>query len=137
MRVPVRWGLLQRGGDDLLHLLIADEPGPARPRLVSQPLQPVLQEPAPPLRHHVPGNTQLSGNRTHRPAISARQDDPRPPGQRLRRLAPPRPRGQRHALVIGQLRGTSFGLGTAQAIKAESLTQDTSQIVREGDAFEF
>ena len=40
MRVPARRCLLQRRGDHRLDLLVPDQPGPARPRLVGQPLQP-------------------------------------------------------------------------------------------------
>jgi hypothetical protein len=59
----------QGRGDNQLGLLVADRPRPAGPRLVGQPSQPLPQEPAPPLRHHVPRNAQLSRHGTDRPAL--------------------------------------------------------------------
>ena len=41
---------LQRRGDQRLDLLVADHPRPARPRLVEQPVEPLLDEPVAPLR---------------------------------------------------------------------------------------
>jgi len=97
-------------------------------RLVCQPLQPFPQEPRPPLRHHVPGDTEVSCYRAVRPSRVAGQDDPRPAGQRLRGLTPPRPRGQRPPLVIGQVEGNQLRARRCQILLpvAELLTQDTS-----------
>jgi hypothetical protein len=135
VRVPASRGLPQSSGDDLLDLVVADKPGPAGPRLVRQPLQPFPQEPAPPLRHHVPGNAQFSGYGADRPALGAGQDDPRPLSQRLRGLPPPRPGSQRLPLVVGQLKGNQLGARHQPSLptKAELLTQDTSsQLETEG-----
>ena len=52
--------LLQRGDDDLLDLVQQDRRRPARPGLVDQPVQPPLDEPAPPLRHRLLADPQRS-----------------------------------------------------------------------------
>jgi hypothetical protein len=114
VRVPARRCLLQRRGDHLLHLGVADRPGPSRPRLIRQPLQPRRQEPRPPLGHRVPGNAQLGSDSLIRVPGCAGQDDPRPQRQRLRCLPPARPGFQRGALLVSQVKRASFGLGTAE-----------------------
>jgi hypothetical protein len=111
---PVRRVLrraLQRGDHDPLDLLIGDRPGPSRPRLVQQALKPPLGEPVAPLRDCRARDPELLGDLTIRSAVRRGQHDPRPQRQRLRGLAPARPRLQTRAFLIRQLDNNSSRSG--------------------------
>jgi hypothetical protein len=92
---------LERLDDDLLDLLIGDHARAPRPRLVGEPVEPVLQKPRAPLAGHIATNPQLGGDLGVPQAVSRQQHDPRP--QRLRARAPPRPGLQLRALVVREL----------------------------------
>ena len=91
-RVP--GDLLQGGGDDLLNLVQQDRRRPARPLLIAQPVQPALDEPAPPPGHVVLAGPQLRRYGLVLPALRAGQHDLRAQRQYLRGLATPCPPGQ-------------------------------------------
>jgi hypothetical protein len=95
-------GLLQGRHDHVLDLVQQDRRRPARPRLIYQPVQPPLGEPAPPPRHCRLGHPQLPGDLLIAPASGAGQDDLRPQRQCLGGLRPPRPPGQLVPLGISQ-----------------------------------
>ena len=99
---PIRRRRLQRPRDDLVHLIVGHRPRPARPRLVDQPLQPVLREPAPPLHHRRHRHPDRRRDLPVRPLRRAAQHDPRPGRQRLRRLRPAHPALQHPPLLVGQ-----------------------------------
>ncbi len=102
---PVRGvlrGLLQRGHHHRLHPISGDRRRPPRARLVTQPVHAVLDEPAPPLADRRCRHPQILGDILVGQTIRARQHDPRPQRQRLRRLRPTRPPRQLGTLVIGQ-----------------------------------
>jgi hypothetical protein len=105
-RRPVRGVLgrgLERGDHDPFDLLIGDRPRLPRPRLVQQSLQSGRGEALAPLRDRRTRDTQLLGDLRIRQTISRRQHDPRAPRQRLRGLAPPRPRLQAGAFILREL----------------------------------
>lgn len=54
----IRRGLFQGGGDDVLDLVQQDRRRSARPRLVDQPIEASVHEPATPLRHRMLPNPQ-------------------------------------------------------------------------------
>ena len=87
-RRPVRRVLrrrLKRLGDHRIDLVVGDRPRPPRPRLVGQPVKPVLGEPAAPLGDHAARHAQLASQLSVRSvAIGHRQHDPRPQRKRLR-----------------------------------------------------
>ncbi len=84
--------LFQRRRDHLLHLVQQDRWRATRPRLIHQTLQTFVHEPSPPLVHRVRCDTQIGRDPLIRhPRLRARQHDPRPQRQRLRRGRPPRP----------------------------------------------
>jgi hypothetical protein len=89
---------------DRFHLIHADGGRPARPGLVDQAVQPLRQEPAPPLTDGVGGHPQLAGDHDDRWHLRTRtrQHDPRAQGQRLGLRRPPRPPLQHRPLVIRQ-----------------------------------
>jgi hypothetical protein len=98
----IRRGLLQRGHDHGLNLLVGDPAGGARPWLVDQPLQPAGHKPRPPLAHRGQRHPQLRGDLLVGRPGGAGQHDPAPQRQPLGALGPPRPAGQCLALVVGQ-----------------------------------
>ena len=65
--------------------------GRAGTRLVRQALQPIAHEPGPPLVHRLRPDTRTTRHVLVGRALRARQHDPRPQRQSLRRLRPPRP----------------------------------------------
>ena len=94
--------LLQRGGDDLFHLVQQDRQRPARPRLISQPVQPLRGEPAAPFAHRRRIDPQAGGGLLVRRPLRAGQHDLGPQRQRLAGLGPPRPPRQLIPLLAGQ-----------------------------------
>ena len=77
--------------DHLLDLLVGDRPRPPRPRLIAQPVKPMLGEAVAPLGDHRATGPQLLGDLGVRQARGRQQHDPRAQRQRLRGRAPPRP----------------------------------------------
>jgi hypothetical protein len=91
-RVPRR--RLQRLDDHLLDPRIGNRPPPARPRLVQQPLSPILREPRAPLPHRRVIHRQTLGDLRVLQPIGRPEHDPGTQRQRLSALATPRPRVQ-------------------------------------------
>ena len=72
------------------------------PRLIGQPLQPPLDEPAPPPGYRARRHPQLGRGLLVAQPPCAGQHDLRPQRQRLRAVGPPCPAGELITLVIGQ-----------------------------------
>ena len=94
--------LLQRPHHHLLHLGVGDGARHPRTRLVTQPVQPLCQEPGPPLAHGAPVHPQPRGDGDVGAAVRAGQHDPRPQRQPLSGFPPLRPVLQRPPLGPGQ-----------------------------------
>ena len=77
-------------------------PRDARAGLVAQPVQPLCQEPGPPLADRGPADAQPRGHRDIGRAVRAGQHDPRPQRQPLSGLAPLRPVLQHPPLGLRQ-----------------------------------
>ncbi len=76
--------LLQRAHHHLFHLGVGDGARYSGARLVGQAVQPVAQEPGPPLGHGPAVHAHLRGHGDDAAALSACQHDPCPQGQPLR-----------------------------------------------------
>ena len=74
MRRVLRCGF-QRRDDHVLDLIGGDAGGPAGPGIIEQPVQPVLQKPAPPLGHGMRFNPAPCGHGYIRQALRTAQDD--------------------------------------------------------------
>jgi hypothetical protein len=92
----------QRRDDHVFDLVEQDRGWPARPWLVTQAVEPVRDEPAPPPDHTRLVHTEVGGDLFVRRSLSASQHDLRPHRQILSRLGPPRPRNQLRAFGIAQ-----------------------------------
>src|SRR4029450_13328257 len=126
--------LLQRLGDPLLDLLVGDRAGPARPRIIREPLQAFAHEPAHPLATRLLPDPQLLGDLLVARPLGTRQHDLGAQRQRLRGLGPPGPAHKRLPLVGGQYQGglwsSSFGHDeTLPHLCSELTTRDTSSVI--------
>ena len=102
---PVRGvsrGFLQGGGDDLFHHVQQDRRRPARPRLISQPVQAPREEPVTPLADRRRIHSQIRRGLLVRRSVRARQHDLGPQRQCLRGLGSPRPPHQLITLCASQ-----------------------------------
>jgi hypothetical protein len=103
-------GALQRADDHLLHLVVGDPSGGARPRFVEQPVEPILQKARPPLADGRSGDMQPCGDARGGSPIGAGEDDARATRQVRRTARAVRERFEFLTFVGGQLhlgRGTS------------------------------
>jgi hypothetical protein len=117
-RAPVR-GVLRRGleraHEQVGDPLVADGPRGAAARLVAQALEPALGEALAPLADGVLGDAQLRRDRGVAQPLGRPQHDPCPEGQRLGRLAPPRPPLQLGPLRLAQVQRRRHPVGHARA----------------------
>ena len=124
---------LQRRGDQRLDLIVADHPRPARPRLIEQPVQPVLGEPVTPPPHRCRSTgPAVRPSSVLVPTIGGRQHDSGPHRQPRRTRSSPRPPLQLGAFIIGQHDLGSMR-STAQpslTTTTELMTQDTRRLYR-------
>ena len=79
-------GRLQRERQHTLHILVAQLVRGAGTRLVHKSIQTGLKIAPPPLAHRVLHGVESAGNGCVAEPIGGQQNDPRPHGQRLRRL---------------------------------------------------
>jgi hypothetical protein len=105
---PLFEGLRDHG----LNLPVSDLSRRSRTRLVSQPVHPTDHEPLPPLADRRQRHTQSPGDLTVGQTLRARQHDPRPPHQRLRRLRPTRQPLQRRPFLDAQSQRRQLGTTT-------------------------
>ena len=133
MRRILRRGL-QRRDYHVLDLLDGHRRRPARPRIIGQPVQACLKEPRPPLADRVRRTPHPLCDGLVVQAFPARQHDPTPQCQRLRRLPPPRPPGKLFPLLIGELkqclRASRAWHTPFYNLTNELLTQDTSGLTQ-------
>ena len=99
----VRRVRLQSAHEHVLDHRVGDLARRPRPRVVGQPVQAALREPAAPLRHRRRMTAQLRGEVVVRPPRRGAQHDPAPQNQRLGRLGPSRPPLQRLSLRVVEL----------------------------------
>ncbi len=102
---PVRGTLrhaLQRLGHHCIHPRVIDRARGARAWGIEQPIEPVLDESCPPLRHGLLSDAVASRHSLVVRALRAGQHDARTQGQRLRRLAAQRQRRELLLLSFGQ-----------------------------------
>jgi len=94
---------LERPADHRLDPLVADLARCARTGLVAQPFQPILGKPVAPLAHRIGMHVEPRADQPRAARLGARQHDPRPQRQTLRRPPPRRQRLQRGPLRLAQL----------------------------------
>ena len=85
-----------------LDLLVGDRPRATRARLIKRTIEPVSNEPRPPLRHAPALNTKPLSDLGVRPTARTGQHDPRPQRQRLSGLRPTRPPPERVGLSLAE-----------------------------------
>ena len=95
-------GGFQRDGQHLLYVVIGHRARPSAAGLIAQTVQSAGPEPGSPLAHGLVGNTQLGRHVDVAAPLGAGQDHARPQGQRLCRLGPPHPSGQRLPFIVWQ-----------------------------------
>ena len=115
--------LLQRGHDHRFHRVGGDRRWPSRTRIVAQPVQAILDEPAPPLTNRRLGHPFLRGDTLSGQALCTPQHDPVPQCQRLRTLRSPRPPHQPLSLPIGQ-RQLDLRSHSSRHVKVQDLTHE-------------
>ncbi|MDQ0938629.1 hypothetical protein QFZ67_000334 [Streptomyces sp. V1I1] len=126
---------LQRQAHQFGNLLVGDGPHPPRPGRITQPVQPVGDEPGPPLGDRLGGDPELPGHRTGRPRQPVRlhlgtaHHDPRPQRQDLGRGLSPHPLTQHLTLMLGQHQLSPTAAPDAPCISNDaSMTQVTRSL---------
>jgi len=94
--------LLKRLDQHRLHLRIGNLASRARPRLVVQTIKPVTDKTLAPLANSGQRHPELTRDLAVGQAVRARQHDPGPQRQRLRRFRPPGQTLQRLPFRLGQ-----------------------------------